>query len=404
MFQLQYKNKFQQVFCYLVMLMMVLSHSVEAKTAQENTDQSLLFLANEIVTAINQRDSDSLNAVFDYPELARRAAISSTDNERERKAFIRGMLKDPGKFGRRFIKSVDFTSGKAKFLRVIKQGDQERILIRLNLGESGFDYKEFVVRRQLNHHYKVIDLYQLTAGQLLSDTIGSIAKLMMDPDPAIVKKLFGINQFDDDLLKQLVLMNKYAQQNKYEEAYQVFNDMPSAVRNARIMLTLGLSYVNYTGDDAKYKQLLGDLARYHSLDPAAAFMLIDHYVYQGDTHKALSSVNLIESKYGQDAALETIRANLYLISNDLKKSLISAKKGIALEPDFEEAYFSLAEGYIRLGRYQEAIDTFEMLVSLFGYQFSVESFNSEPTYFKFIDSKAFKNWSHIQQNNLSSAE
>jgi hypothetical protein len=56
--------------------------------------------------------------------------------------------------------------------------------------------------------------------------------------------------------------------------------------------------------------MLTDMATYYANDPAAAFMLLDYYYLQGDTKKALLSVEAIEQRAGTDGMIQMLRANL----------------------------------------------------------------------------------------------
>ncbi len=368
-------------------------------SVKADTSSKLQNIADTIVSSLNERDPDAFCSVLDFDRLAWRSAKKVFDIKTEQDDFVKGLKSKSSQLCGRITNNIKLANGQAKFIRLTKRAGNNRILVRLDLGESGFDYLEFLVARKPNRNYQIIDWYQLTTGQLMSDTMGAISRLMIDPDPGLLKKLLGVKQVDKEIVSQIRLMANLMRTGRFDEAYNAYSKMPLQVKNKRIMITLGITAASRSGDEAKYKKLLGELAHHHGDDPSAAFLLIDHYFYQGAWDKVLSSIDAIESRFGQDGMTELLRANVYLSTEDFAKLERHAKKAMEIEPDFVDPYFSLSTGYINSENFQDAVKIFDQLVSKFGYNFSKEDFLSDPAYSKFVSSKAFKNWSHINDAN-----
>ncbi len=372
-------------------------YSVNAFSSDNSS--KLLAVADDIVSAFNERNPERFCSVLNFDHLARLSAEKSFEVKTEQDNFVKGFLSTTSQACNQIIQNVQRSGGQAKFLRITKRAGSDRILVRLDLGESGFDYMEYLAERKANGDYQVIDWYQLSTGQLFSDTIGAISRLMIDPNPGLVMKFLGVKKVDQDVVDQIRTMTNLIREGKFDEASDTYTKLPSHVKDKRIMITVGMTAAIRGGNEARYKELLGDLAQHHGDDPSAAFMLIDYYFYQKTWDKVLASVDAIESRFGQDAMLELLRANVYLGNNELEKLEHHARKAIEIEPDFVDPYFTLSTGYVNAEKHAEAVKIFDVLVSKFGYQFNKDDFYAEPLYSKFVQSKAFKDWPHVNAVN-----
>lgn len=354
---------------------------------------SLNQLGSVIVKSMNTGDAVTLNSIIDIQTLVDRTAAHNTfENKYQREDFKQGLTQSLSRTAERLIGAIQRNKGQAIFLRVLNRKHGNTLLIRADLGNAGFEYLEFLLKKTSDSEYKIIDWYQLTSGQLLSHSMGAISKLLLDPDPNIIQKLLGIKTVDDDVLQKIQSIAKFKQQNKFSEAYMAYESLPENIRNSRLMITIAINLISFQNDADIYKKLLTRLARHHADDPAAAFMLIDYYFYQEKWEKVIHSINTIESTFGNDGMLEHLRANVYFANNEFEKNILHSKKAIELEPNLTDAYFSLSSGYVGSGQYDKAITVFNALIQKFGYQFTKEGFEADPIYQDFVKSPGFKEW------------
>jgi pentatricopeptide repeat protein len=361
-------------------------------TESGNSQSKQVNLANTLLSAFNQYDSELLCSVIDFETLGIRSAEKIFEKKIERDAFLNGFIKTSDRSCRQIIKNIKTANGSAKLLRTTKVKNDDRILIRLDLGDLGFDYLEFITRTVTNGSYRVVDWYQLTSGQLVSDTMGGIARMVIDPNPSLLKRMLGANQINKEAMNQIQMMVSLISKGKSTEAYDAFTSLPESLKSKRLLILFGIGAASRTGDDEKYKESLALLAKYHSDDPSAAVMLIDYYFYQGAWDKVLSAIDTIESRFGNDAMLELLRANVFLSKNVDPKFEYHAKNAIAMESDFIDAYFTLINGYVSKKNYEQMIKVFDQMMSRFEYQLKKEDFYEEPLYSDFVKSKAFKEW------------
>jgi tetratricopeptide (TPR) repeat protein len=161
------------------------------------------------------------------------------------------------------------------------------------------------------------------------------------------------------------------------------------------MLAQRASLASEAGDDDGYRKMLARLEQLHGNDPAAAFMLLDHYYYTKDLDKVLQGITAIEGRVGVDGMTQMLRANIYMMLGKHAEAVTYARKAIEVEPDMNKPYFTLAQSHVALGQFAEAVKTYTTLQEDFGYEFTKENFAQDATFTKFVDSPQFKKWLHL---------
>ena len=369
-----------------------------AAPAKPGADNQVGLLAANIVDAINGGDATALCATIDIDEMALLTAKKAFEKSSDREDFIKGLKRGFNNLCQRFVNSVKAGEGQAKFLRTRKYKLQDSIVIRLDMGNSGFDYLEYLTHKNKQGKYQVIDWYQLSTGQFISDTVGVITRLVIQPDPNLIKRFFGMTSVNNDVMDEIKQMGTLSRLGKYKEALAAYSRLPPKIKNNRILMTTGISFAIHSKQDDKYQEMLKELARHHSKDPAAAFMLIDHYFYEENWDKALESVGFIESKFGQDGVTELLRANIYYSKKDYANQERHAKRSIELEPDASDAYFTLLAGYLEIKEFQKVVSVFDQIMDRFEISFSRADFEDDEVYKDFVKSNAYKNWSYFKTN------
>jgi hypothetical protein len=352
-------------------------------------------VGHEIAAAMQERDEEAFVALLDFPRLARRIAATVVDTEKEREDFARGLQR--GTNASRFSKAV-FSNLKqreeiaAKYMRVVDRGQDRRALVRLDMGDSGFDYMEFVLEADASGALKIVDWYSLSTGELVSASVGGLSRLLVDPAPSLLKSVFGLQTIDEETVKRLKNISQLRAKGELKQAYFELEKLPPEISNSRLILTQRAGLASTLGDEDLYRAMLEQLALRYSDQPGTAFMLIDHYMYKQDYARCLDSIGHVEKRVGQDGMTHMLRANIHFLSKSFDEAARSAREGIRVEPDFTGAHFTLVEVLIADGRFDEAVQAFETLETEFGYEFSRELLEAEPSYAKFIASKAYKKW------------
>lgn len=379
----------------LLVLGVLLSLAPSLVRAEEAKQSVLEQIGLDIAMAMDERDEEAFVELLNFERLAERIAATVVDTETERKGFVRGFVGNmtPQRFTRTVFASLNYTEGgSAKFMRAMDRAEDRRVLVRLNMGDSGFDYLEFVIEPDAAGRTRIVDWYSLSTGELLSTNVGALSRLLVDPNPSLLQSIFGIKSIDPATLKQLRYISDLRTRGDFRVAYFEMEKLPPELANSRIILTQRAGLASAFNDEERYRAMLEQLASRYSHEPATAFMLIDHYFYKQDYARCLDAIKQIEKRVGQDGMTSMLRANIYMLAKQWKEAAQSAREGIRIEPDFTGAHFTLVDALIGQEQFEEAVEQFKTLEAEFGYEFSSEAIEAEPTYAKFIKSKAYKNW------------
>ncbi len=382
-------------FLHLFSCIVLLSAATGAAALPADKQPNMEVVGGQLATIFNERQADAFASLLDLNTLGMRVAANVYENERGRAEFVRGFLKTAT--AKTLI--TDFfgqlnrsPESAAKFMRVVRRGEENRPLLRFDYGDSGFEYIEFVVQADAQGKARVVDWSPLSSGELYSAVIGRVARILTEPAPGLIQSLLGMQQIDQATLQRMKTIAEMRRKGDLRGAFQEMEKLPPQIIDSRIILVQRASLASEAGDDAGYRRMLARLEQLHGNDPAAAFMLLDHYFYAKDLTKCLQAIASIESRVGVDGMTQTLRSNIYAMSGMHKEAIAVATKAIAAEPDMNDPYFTLAQSRVALGQFAEAIETYSTLQKDFGYQFTREDFAQDAKFTKFIGSPQFKKW------------
>ena len=351
----------------------------------------------QIATIINERQVDALAGMMDMNELGLRVAGNVFENDNGRREFARGFTRTAqaktlvGDFFGEMDRSPNSV---AKFMRVVTRGNETRPLLRFDYGGDGFEYVEYVVRPDGKGGAKIIDWAPLSGGELYSEIIGRMARIISEPAPGLIQTLLGMQKIDEKTIERMRAIGEMRRKGDLRNAYLEMEKLPPEIADSRFILVQRASLASESGDDAGYRKTLVRLEQLHGKDPAAAFMLLDHYFMTKDLDKCLQAITAIESRVGVDGMTQMLRSSIYLTLGKHQDAVTYARKAIEIEPDMSTPYFSLAQSHVALGQFAEAVEVYATLQEEFGYEFSRDNFAKDESYAKFVESPQFKQWLH----------
>jgi hypothetical protein len=389
------------VLCHRVLRLLWCIVALGAATTAAADDPkapSMEAVGAQLATIFNERKADTLVSMLDMTALGARVAANVFESERGRSEFARGFAKSsqPKTLVGDIFGQLDRSPGSAtKFMRVVTRGAEKRPLLRFDYGDSGFEYIEFVVQADAKGGVKIVDWAPLSGGELFSEVIGRMARILSDPAPGLIQTLLGMPKIDEVTAKRMKSIAEMRRKGDLRGAYREMEKLPAAIADSRVMLAQRASLASEAGDDDGYRKMLARLEQLHGNDPAAAFMLLDHYYYTKDLDKVLQGITAIEGRVGVDGMTQMLRANIYMMLGKHAEAVTYARKAIEVEPDMNKPYFTLAQSHVALGQFAEAVKTYTTLQEDFGYEFTKENFAQDATFTKFVDSPQFKKWLHL---------
>jgi len=343
----------------------------------------------EMAEALNARDTPKLRKLIDIRGLAARTGTFIGYEGKEHDDFVRGFARTGDAHIDAMVRNMETTSGIAKFMRVPDK-NAGHALVRLELGQSGFDYLEFVVDTK-GKEPRAVDWFRLVSGELMSVTLGGMGQLYTTEDPNLLGRLFGTQMVGKATLKTLHEVGELQKQMKFAEALAKLKTLPEPIVSSRIMLTIQASLAVSARKDAEYARLLARLAEKYSGDATAAFMLVDHYFNKKDLSRILSSLDTVEKRVGIDGVTRQLRAAGYYTCGDFASALKFSEESIRLESDRMGAHDFRGLSLVALARFEEAVTVYRDIEERFGLEFTRDSF-ADPRYAKLVASPAFKAW------------
>lgn len=382
----------------LQMLWSVVALAVTANAVALPADSksaNMEAVGGQIATLFNERQADALGAMLDLNGLGVRVAANVYENEKGRTEFVRGFLKTAQSktLVNDFLGQLERSEGSAaKYMRVVARGSESRPLLRFDYGDSGFEYIEFVIQADSKGTPRIVDWAPLSSGELYSEVIGRMARILTEPAPGLIQNLLGMQQIDQATLKRMKTISEMRRKGDMRGAFQEMEKLPGPIADSRVILVQRASLASEAGDDDGYRRTLARLEKLHGNDPAAAFMLLDHYFYAKDLPRCLQAITAIESRVGIDGMTQMLRSNIYASSGMHKEAITSARKAIDIEPTMSDPYFTLSQSLVALDQFDDAVGIYQTLQDEFGYQFTKADFAKDATFSKFVASTQFKKW------------
>jgi len=345
----------------------------------------------EVARALNERDKASLARLLDFHGLAQRAAQVQGLNGKDEQDYIKG-VESVGveRLIQSYFQALDSSQGTVKFMRVT-DAVPARSLVRLDLGDRGFNYFEYVLSTSADGRTRAVDWYQVSTGELMSVTIGGVSQLFMASNRGMLERLLGGAKVDEATLAKLHRIGELQRAGKPAEALQLLKQLPDPLGSTRILLAARASMASFAQLPDEYDAALAKMAEKYANDPAASFMLIDYYFKREDTPQVLKALGILEQRVGIDGITSQLRANTYLFADDFTNALKYADDSIRLEPDRVEGHDTRATILVQMKRYTDAVDAYRAMEKQFDLAFTREVF-ADPIFAPFVASKPFQAW------------
>lgn len=376
--------------CSVIATVFVLGVVAPLAAGDQLSDDQLESVGRKFADAINRADAEALGKLFSWESMAEKTAATVTDSEREKEGFKRGFLSAAKNIPQDLIQQIHSQQGAAKYLRIREVEGIRGPLLRYDL-EEGHNYVVLSVVDIPGSGLHVDDMYIATNGEKFSQTMGAISQLMVSPSKDLLDKLFNKSAVDKTVVDSFSRIGDARRQGNFPEAYKILSQLPPAMRSERLISTITVQIAGMINEET-YRRELARLARNHSDDPTLAFTLIDHYFYVEDFEGAMNAIDNMEKTFGEDAAIEIMRANIEVSRDDMPAASRYASNAISLEPDHEWAYWTLLSIQVMGSENAGAVETIKALDNNFGYALDPESMKTDEFYAEFAQSPEFEKW------------
>lgn len=280
------------------------------------------------------------------------------------------------------------------FVRSHTLNGEHRALLRIDRGDRGLSYMDFVLGKDEGGHVKIIDWHDYAQGQLYSDSLRQALVLMQPRDEIFIANVFRDSGVDKKTVGQFTELAGLSREKKYEQWIEKYKDLPAELKYSRIVLVTRVLITSAMGSHNEYRLALKDVSKYIGDDPSLSLLLVDHYVNERDYAAAHRALDRLNEYTGGDAAIDVIKANIHLTEKNYPESIRYAQTAIKEDPTFEDAYWTLLAVSVYAKQYEIAINTLSLLEHHFGYRFEPDEIARINGYEEFARSSIFTDWKY----------
>lgn len=282
------------------------------------------------------------------------------------------------------------------FVRHRHMNDGNYALMRIDFGEKGLNYLDFVLRKDETGSVKIIDWHDYSQGQLYTASLRQAIVLMVPHERNLFEKLLGVNKLNKKEARQFAELAKLQREQNYAEWLKKYSGLSEKLKYSRILLVTRALIASAIGDSDQYRLALGDIHEHLGDDPTLSLVLIDYYFYEEDYKAAQEALESLAEYTGGDAAIDHLRANIYLVAKNYPESIRFARIAIEQDAAYEDAYWTLLDASVLTEQYQMAVSVMEKLENHFGYEFNPTQMAKVEGYEGFAKSDAFAKWKDMQ--------
>jgi len=340
-----------------------------------------------LAAALNKRDVEALLRSMDVDAVAalviKDLGLSAADREAVRKGFPRG-LRNNLEIG---VRMIDGTQGTAKFLRSGARGQKPYALVRYDLGDQGIDYVEYY----LTPSDKVEDWYVHSMATLYS-TSARLGLATMFKTDSMLFGLFGTRLTTEADVKPFRELRTALQAQDFAGAYRVLETFPEGFRKTRQWAVMRVTYGGRI-DDATHRAALRHVAASFGSEADLQFMLIDHYFFEQQFDRALASLGALERAVGgEDAASANLRGSMLIAAKRFADAEKACRRGIALEPDHQPAYWCLVSVGVESRSGRIAVEGLKAYEKAFAIEFDLDKLGAQNEYREIARTPEFVAW------------
>jgi hypothetical protein len=283
-------------------------------------------------------------------------------------------------------------SKRMTFVRSHSVNHEHRALIRVDMGESGLSYLDFILDKDEQGAVKIVDWHDFAQGQFYSDSLRQTLILILPHNEMLIRTILGMPAVDQETVEQFSELARLSRDRKYGQWLEKYRDLPDNLKYSRIVLVTRALIASATENGNEYRLALQDVNRYLGEDPSLSLMLIDHYLLERDYKAAHRALAKLDEYTGGDAAVDFLKANICLTEKNYTQSLRHAQMAVKKDANFEDAYLTLLVASLYSKQYEIAVQTMDRLEYNFGYIFDPEDISSLDGYEEFSKSLVFAAW------------
>ena len=386
------RNRKSAAGCLVALIVLFFSQAVRAEQAVPNQAE-VVKVAKQFEVAINKGDAASAQDTLDLDAMLDRVTAGVSAPADFADGFRRGARRS---FSLITGIAKNAKGGRYRFLRVRQINGQTRALFRLLGAGGGVNYHDWIVGTDARGQVRFQDVYIAVTGEDMSQTLRRLYIIgAVQSHPTMFDKLTGADKQYAANISTVLQINRDVQAGNYSAALTSYQSLPQDLRENKSMMVVRLAAASKLKSQRPkdYNAAMSDFRRLFPHDPCLDLVCLDQLVEAGEYADARRSIDRIEAFTGQDAHLDTIRANMYRLqggSANLSAAQKEFNKAIAAEPTLHEPYW----GLVKISLQEKDFDRTVELLNRIQRELHVRIADLEklPDYTEFVKSDAYRKW------------
>jgi hypothetical protein len=374
-----------------VLLVMLFASSAVAGTGGTDYER----FGQSISAALNAGDAKTITRALDKEAILDRALDGITQRGKTVDELRSGLGKGLDQAGALLTRNLS-ENARTTFVRARSVNGEHHALMRVDLGDKGLNYMDFVLHKDRTGSVKVIDWYDYAQGQFYTDGVRQLIVLMMPQERTLLEKLLRVKGIDQRAAREVMELARLLREQKYAEWLKTYDGLSKDLKKSRVLLISRVLLAGAVGDDGLYRRALRDVHTYLGDDPTLGLVLIDYYFYEEDYDAAQAALTRLAKYTGGDAAIDRLRANISLAAGNYSDSMTFAQSAIGQDRAYEDSYWTLLEASVLAKKYETTVGVLRSLEKDFGYDLNPETVRTMEGYETFADSVAFAKWKESQ--------
>lgn len=285
--------------------------------------------------------------------------------------------------------------GSATVIRVQTHESRITALVRINIYAGGYVYLEFHFAERPSGDYRIVDHFDYSDSMFVSERIKTLLVVLVPEEglmQKVLRRMLGISSLGEDA-KRLARMTRLLQANRFDEAFEIYHDLPPELQANRALAIPVLGAAHRSGHSTFYAEALANIERHFSEDDELAYMMIDHYFLKGDFERAEQKVDQAIDALGiRDAGLLLIKASIAMQQGEHARAEDLLNEAIEADPFFQAAYYTAMDVAVLQGNYDKVVALMDRLHQCCEVTFSPDSLRMAPHYAAFLRSEAGREW------------
>jgi tetratricopeptide (TPR) repeat protein len=278
------------------------------------------------------------------------------------------------------------------FVRHRRMDGGNYALVRVDYGEKGLSYLDFALRKDEAGSVRIVDWHDYSQGQPYTASLRQAMVLLIPQERNLFGKLLGVEELNEKEGRGFVELARLLREQDFPGWLEKYDSLSEKLKLSRILLVTRVLIASASGDAGQYRLALGDVHEHLGDDPTLSLVLTDYYFYEEDYGAAQEALERLTEYTGGDAAIDHLRANIFLAEENYADSIEYARKAIAQDAAYEDSYWTLLDASVLTGQYQAAVGVIEDIETRFGYRLDPARLAEVDGYGGFAESEAFAQW------------